>query len=101
VRRLRIALHDLYSWYEGVEGDLSIFTRDAGVHPLTAELVARRERAIGSLRDVLAQGWPRRKAVRAAIGHALDFETWRSLARRQGLSRKQAVDAMLRFVESI
>jgi AcrR family transcriptional regulator len=101
VRRLRIALHDLYSWYEGVEGDLAIFTRDAGVHPLTAELVGRRERAIGSLRDVLAQGWPRRKAVRAAIGHALDFETWRSLTRRQGLSRKQAVDAMLRFVATV
>ncbi len=101
VRRLRTALHAIYSWYEGVEGDLSVFTRDAGAHSLTAQLVGRRERAIGSFRDGLAQGWPRRKAVHAAIGHALDFETWRSLARRQGLSRKQAVDAMLRFVESI
>ena len=50
---------------------------------------------------MVAAGWPRRKAARAAIGHALDFETWRSLPRRQGLTRKQAVDAMLNFVASV
>jgi hypothetical protein len=50
-----------------------------------------------ALADALARSWSRRKTVRAAIGHALEFETWRSLARRQGLSRKQAVDAMLRL----
>jgi hypothetical protein len=36
--------------------------------------------------------------VRAAVGHALAFETWRSLVRQEGLSRRQAVDAMARFV---
>ena len=100
-RRLRTALQDVYAWYELVEDDLAIFNRDAGVHELTAELFDRRERAISSLRAELANGWPRRKAVQAAIGHALDFETWRSLARRQGLTRKQAVDAMLSFVASV
>jgi hypothetical protein len=99
--RLRAALQDVYAWYELVEDDLAIFSRDAGVHALTAELVGRRERAVESLRDALVHGWPRRKAVHAAIGHALDFETWRSLARRQGLTRKQAVDAMLSFVASV
>ena len=39
--------------------------------------------------------------MRAAIGHALEFETWRSLVRRQELSRKHAVDAMLRLVASV
>jgi AcrR family transcriptional regulator len=101
VRRLRAGLHDVYAWYELVEDDLAIFSRDAGVHSLTAELVGQRERAVASLRGELAEGLPRRNAVRAAIGHALDFETWRSLTRRQGLTRKQAVDAMLRFVASI
>ena len=100
-RRLRAALNDVYAWYELVEDDLAIFSRDAGVHSLTAELVGQRERAVGSLRDVLIDGWPRRKAVRAAIGHALDFETWRSLARRQGLTRKQAIDAMSILVASV
>ena len=100
-RRLRVALQDVYAWYELVEHDLAIFSRDAGVHELTAELVERRELAIGSHRVALADGWPRRKTVQAAIGHALDFETWRSLTRRQGLTRKQAVDAMLSFVTSV
>ena len=100
-RRLRAALQDVYAWYELVEHDLAIFSRDAGVHALTAELVDRRELAIASHRVALADGWPRRKPVQAAIGHALDFETWRSLTRRQGLTRKQAVDAMLSFVASV
>jgi len=100
-RRLRTAVRDVYAWYELVEHDLAIFSRDAGVHALTAELVDRRELAIGSHRGVLADGWPRRKAVQAAIGHALDFETWRSLTRRQGLTRSQAVDVMLSFVASV
>jgi AcrR family transcriptional regulator len=100
-RRLRAALNDVYAWYEVVEDDLAIFTRDAGIHALTAELVNRREQAVGSLRGALADGWPRRKAVQAAIGHALDFETWRSLTRRQGLTRTQAVDAMSSFVASV
>ena len=40
-------------------------------------------------------------AARAAIGHALEFETWRSLVRRQGLSRRAAVDLMVRLVDNL
>jgi AcrR family transcriptional regulator len=100
-RRLRTALHDVYCWYEEVEPDLALFERDAQVHATTAELAAARHRRLAALRDLLASGWPRRRTVRAAIGHALEFETWRSLTRRQGLSRAQAVDAMLRLVAGV
>jgi hypothetical protein len=41
------------------------------------------------------------RAVRAAIGHALEFETWRSLVRRHGLTRRQAADSMLDFVRAV
>ena len=99
--RLRAALDDVYAWYEQVGDDLAVLNRDAGVHGLTAALMARREEAVASVRDTLARDWPRRKAVRAAIGHALDFETWRSLVGRQGLTRSQAVDAMLSFVATV
>ncbi|MBA3400950.1 MAG: TetR/AcrR family transcriptional regulator [Actinobacteria bacterium] len=100
-RRLEGALDAVYGWYERVGDDLEIFKRDSRVHSTTAALVERREQGLQSLRDGLATGWSRRKPVRAAIGHALELETWHSLVRRQGLTHKQAVDAMLRFVASV
>ena len=100
-RRLEEALDAVYEWYEHVGHDLEIFKRDSRVHSTTAELVERRERGLLLLRDGLAAGWSRRKTVHAAIGHALELETWHSLVRRHGLTRKQAVDAMLRFVASV
>ena len=100
-QRLRGVLSDLYAWYEDVESDLEVLLRDARLVPGQAEAMADTTAAASELADVLARGWPRRKTVRAAIGHALEFETWRSLVRRQGLSRKQAVDATLRLVASV
>ena len=98
VRRLRRALGEMYEWYESVEADLALFVRDASVVP--PEITGRRLSHLATLADAVSLGWPRRKSVRAAIGHALEFETWRSLVRRQGLSRTQAVEAMLRLVEA-
>ena len=98
VRRLRRALGEMYEWYESVEADLALFVRDASVVP--PEITGRRLSHLATLADAVSLGWPRRKSVRAAIGHALEFETWRSLVRRQGLSRTQAVDAMTRLVSS-
>jgi AcrR family transcriptional regulator len=100
-QRLRAALLAVYEWYEWVGQDLDVFRHDARVHSTTAELVAKREARLLDLRDTLADGWPRRKAVRAAIAHALELATWDSLVRRHGLKRQQAVDAMIRFVASV
>jgi AcrR family transcriptional regulator len=100
-RRLRAALLGVYAWYESVERDLAIFERDAKVHGATAEAVSRRKERTRAVRDELARGWSRRKPVVAALGHALEFETWRSLVREQGLTQRQAVDAMLSFVASV
>ena len=99
VRRLRRALGEMYAWYESVEAELALFVRDASVVP--PEITGRRLSHLATLGDAVSLGWPRRKSVRAAIGHALEFETWRSLVRRQGLSRTQAVDAMTRLVSSV
>ena len=100
IRRLRRALGEMYAWYESVEADLALFLRDDFV-PGNTEILAETDAHFAAFADAVSQGWPRRKRVRAAIGHALEFETWRSLVRRQGLSRTQAVDAMLRFVEHV
>ena len=97
-RRLRLALDQVYSWYERVEQPLALFRRDAHVFPQWGAAWREEMRRVA---DRLADGLPRRRAVRAAVGHALEFETWRSLARRQALGRRAAVDAMLRFVDSV
>jgi AcrR family transcriptional regulator len=99
-RRLRRGLGEMYAWYESVEADLALFFRDASVVSATAEVLGDMTAAFETLADALSRDWPRRKSVRAAIGHALEFETWRSLVRRQGLSRAQAIDAMTRLVSS-
>ena len=44
------------------------------------------------MRRVLGHGLPRRKAVKAAIAHAVDINTWRSLVRDGGLKRGEAID---------
>lgn len=42
----------------------------------------------------------RARLVRAAIGHALAFPTWRSLTDEQGLSNDDAVELMCRLVKN-
>ena len=84
-----------------VEAELALFLRDASVVPANADVLDEMAADFETLAEAVAQGWPRRKSVRAAIGHALEFETWRSLVRRQGLSQTQAVDAMARFVSTV
>jgi hypothetical protein len=99
--RLRGVLLDLYGWYEEVESDLDVLLRDATSVAPHAEELAEQAEATAALVRALARGAPRRKAVRAAIGHAVEFETWRSLVRRHGLSRRQAVDAMVRLTQAV
>jgi AcrR family transcriptional regulator len=101
VRRLRRVLEGMYAWYQSVEPDLALILRDSSVVPAVGEVMGETTADFVHLADAVSRGWPRRKSVRAAIGHALEFETWRSLVRRQGLTQAQAVDAMSRFVSSV
>lgn len=99
-RRLRRALGDVYSWYGRVEPALSVLARDRELVQATAELMRARDQELSRLADALARGLPRRRAVRASVGHALGFETWRSL-HREGLTQRAAADAMVRLVMSV
>ena len=98
--RLVGALGAVYAWYERVEPDLALFHRDASLVAETGEVMEQQARRLSALADALAEGFPARGAARAAIGHALEFETWRSLVRRQGLTRTGAVEAMVRLAGS-
>lgn len=97
VERLSRALGEIYGWYEEVEDDLALFVRDSHVYP---PFWAARRAGLEQITEGLVLGLPRRKAVRAAIGHALEFETWRSLVRTEQLSRRAAVELMVRLVQS-
>jgi hypothetical protein len=100
--RLRAALDSLYSWYERVEPMFNNVTRDVGLVPAMRGATERRLAFLSTVREILMRGRRERGAarrhVRAAVGHALAFETWRSLAREQGLSRRAAVEVMLGMV---
>jgi AcrR family transcriptional regulator len=99
LERLAAALRDVWAWYEGVEHDLELFLRDAALVPAGDADMTRYAAQLSALADRLAAGLGRSSAVRAAVGHALAFETWRSLVRREGLSRSRAVRLMLTLVE--
>jgi AcrR family transcriptional regulator len=94
VERLRTALDELYRYYAANEPMLSNVTRDAEVHPLTREVAALRVGPVfGAMQGVLSKGVPKRR--RPLIDLALQFTTWRSLARGSGLSHTQAVETMV------
>jgi AcrR family transcriptional regulator len=100
VRRLRAALDELYAYYRSTERMRTNLLRDIAVIPerFRPGIVAFPLTAV----QVLEAGWPvlpDTNLRRAAIGHAVEFETWRSLAR--GLTDAQAADLMVRFVTSL
>lgn len=101
--RLRIALDELYAWYEAGEQMLSNIRRDAALIPALHDVSIEVSAAYyPAAVDVLAAGGPkhgtRHSRLRAALGHALEFETWRSLVRRQGLQQSKAIELMVAFV---
>jgi AcrR family transcriptional regulator len=96
-RRLRRTLDSVYAWYEANEREIEPLRRDTAVHTLTAEFMGAFDRSLAGLAHELASAFGRSRRVRAAAGHALAFETWQSLT-RQGLTRRGAVDLMVRLV---
>jgi AcrR family transcriptional regulator len=100
--RLRVALDALYAFYGSTEAMMENLHRDERTMPLVRDRFAAFHEYQAQLREILIRGHTergrRRDEVRAAIGHALAFPTWRSLVREQGLDDAQAVELMARFV---
>src|SRR5919112_90944 len=103
--RLRAALSEVYAYHRQTEPMMSNVVRDAQVHPLTREMAEPYFQHWERMRYVLATGWGvgdgRLAILLGALGHALDFQTWRSLVRQQGLGDEQAVEAMAGMVRCI
>jgi AcrR family transcriptional regulator len=96
--RLRVALEQLYSWFDRGEYMLEKTTRDAAAVPaMQAPIAAAARWSAAAVETLMAgrreRGRARRRA-RAALGHAVAFSTWRSLVREQELSQRDAVELM-------
>lgn len=103
-KRLLTALGEIYGFYGRTEQMLSNLHRDQDVHPIVGERFAPFRAYLDAARQVLAAGWGDRGAAcrrrRAAIGHAIAFTTWRSLAREQEQAHDEAVRLMRALVEN-
>jgi AcrR family transcriptional regulator len=98
--RLSAALDELYTWYRSTEAMRANLLRD--IDALPARIAGGIRAFPAAMRDVLAVGWTEAGSPlrRAAIGHAVAFESWRSLV-REGLDDDQAVRLMVAFVTNV
>ena len=97
--RLRAALLAFYGYYRRGESMIANAERDAAELPALAAVMAPRDQFIAAMRDDLVAAWApgdrARARLAAAIAHALRFDTWRSLARVEGLEDAEAAELMV------
>ena len=100
--RLCLALRELYAFYRSARGMLENLHRDEALSAPVAQLFGRFHGYLDAARATLMQGrrvrGRSRSRVSAAIGHALAFTTWQSLAAEQELDDDEAVELMRRLV---
>jgi AcrR family transcriptional regulator len=100
--RLRAALRELYAYYRDTEQMRQNVLRDEELMPTIRKQAAGFHVYLAEAEKVLMRGRGLRGAAaartRAAIGHALAFTTWQSLAREQRLDDDEAGALMCRLV---
>ena len=109
--RMRVALGDLYAYFRRREGlwanilrdqELTLDADDPEAREADAEIMGPIYAHWERMGETLAAGWGSAEAYPrlrlGAIGLALDFQTWRAMARTQGLSDEQAIELMVRMV---
>jgi AcrR family transcriptional regulator len=93
-KRRRVGLTALYTWFDANQEMIGAVWRDAELDPAIGELFQLRAGAtLAGIRETLRVGLPRNKRAHAMLDLALDFYTWRRLA-RSGLSPAHAADAI-------
>jgi AcrR family transcriptional regulator len=102
--RFSLALRELYAYYRSAQGMLENLHRDEALSVPVATLFGRFHDYLDAARAILmarrrVRGAARRR-VSAAIGHALAFTTWRSLAVEQDLDDGEAVELMRSLVSA-
>jgi len=102
--RLERALEELYGYYRAGRGMLEKVLRDELEVPALAEVMAPWRGYVSEVVGGLAAGWgapdDRQPLIRAAVGHAVEFTTWQSLA-GQGLTDRESAALMLDLVAAV
>jgi AcrR family transcriptional regulator len=103
--RLRTGLIAIYAFYRATEGMTGNLLRDLPGSPVMQKVAAPYVEYWQTVRDALEHGWNARgrkgTLLRAVIGHAVEFETWRSLARREGLDDAVAAETMVSLARAV
>jgi AcrR family transcriptional regulator len=103
--RLRVALSEVYAYYGGNEAMLANVLRDTPLDPVAQENMVSFYQYWEAMRDALADAFGARgeghKGLLAAVALALDFQTWRTLVRQQGLDEGKAAELMVGMVRCL
>jgi hypothetical protein len=91
----------MYNVLRDAQGDAEM---NANLREVLKPLFAHWER----MKEILATAWEvseersqQQQVLRGAIGVALDFQTWRTMVRGQGLTEEQAIELMVRMVRCV
>ena len=109
--RLRVALGELYAYFRRREGlwanilrdqEMPLTNDDPKAHEADAEIMEPVFSHWGRMKQCLSTGWGKSNEssplMLSAIGLALDFQTWRAMARTQDLGDEQAIELMVGMV---
>jgi AcrR family transcriptional regulator len=102
--RLARALHELYAYYESTASMFGNVLRDAELVDAMRPTLEPLENYQAEAVEILAGGWlargERRQVLTAALRHAIDFSTWRSLAGAHRITQSEAVALITALVEA-
>ncbi len=102
--RLQFALGEIYAYYRATEEMTANIRRDLPQLPVLRDVAQPFAQYWDTARASLDRGWRtrgrRRRLVGAVIGHAVEFETWRSFARHQRLDDVEVAEMMVRLART-
>jgi AcrR family transcriptional regulator len=103
--RLGFALTELYGFYADNEPMFGSAADAMPSQPALAQALGPFFAAIDAIRQLLGAGWgvdaSPGSLLAGALGHAVDFGSWRSLRHQQGLTNDQAVSLMVSMVTAV
>lgn len=103
--RLRVALRELYAYYEVAGAGLAVIMRDRALLPAEVQALPGRADRLGAMPSALLEPWRAargrsRKVLAAALVHATAVTTWESLVMQQHLTSAEAVELLVALVKA-